>query len=61
MGFGEDEGRSKADGFVAAVAGGRRRGRERNNEDGWRGGRRMRGGPRERERERNENEMEGRI
>ena len=29
MGFGEDEGRSKADGFVASVAGGRRRRRER--------------------------------
>ena len=39
MGFGEDEGRSKADGFVASVAGGRRRGREKNEEEeeGWRG------------------------
>ena len=41
--FGEEERRSKTDGFVAAVAGGRRRGRERNEEeDGWREGFRVR-------------------
>ena len=38
-GFSEEEGRSETDGVVAAVAGGRRRGREKNEdeEEGWRG------------------------